>query len=173
MSDPERALPVLRRLHFAGAGCLAVDDFGPGTRRWPLRQLPVDECQDRPNLRASLGATVRDLAVVPVRSSSSPLVGLTCRGGRRRNAARISSSRFGLSTWRKGYLISRPLSQGAPCGVAAGSDRVGPGLRDEYRAHAGDTEHDPISGRVRMCIVVLAPRPLSSSVERLHGNAKF
>ncbi|MBY8854085.1 EAL domain-containing protein, partial [Saccharothrix sp. MB29] len=43
MADPERALPVLRRLHQMGV-VLAVDDFGTGYSSLAyLRQLPVDE----------------------------------------------------------------------------------------------------------------------------------
>lgn len=64
MREPERALPVLRRLHEIGAG-LAVDDFGTGYSSLAyLRRLPVDEVKIDKSFVLGMGSDLSDLAVV-------------------------------------------------------------------------------------------------------------
>ncbi|MEV0682222.1 bifunctional diguanylate cyclase/phosphodiesterase, partial [Actinosynnema sp. NPDC050436] len=64
MADPERALPVLRRLHTMGV-VLAVDDFGTGYSSLAyLRQLPVDEVKIDKSFVLGMGTDLGDMAVV-------------------------------------------------------------------------------------------------------------
>jgi FOG: EAL domain len=87
MSDPEHALPVLRRLHALGVR-IAVDDFGTGYSSLAyLRRLPVDEVKIDKSFVLGMGSDLSDLAVVRaiVDLGHSPRVdggGRGRRGGR-------------------------------------------------------------------------------------------
>src|SRR5207244_13201617 len=64
MADPQRALPVLRRLHTLGV-VLAVDDFGTGYSSLAyLRQLPVDQVKIDKSFVVGMRSDLGDLAVV-------------------------------------------------------------------------------------------------------------
>ena len=64
MQDPERALPILRKLSDLGIE-LAVDDFGTGYSSLAyLRQLPVDQVKIDKSFVFGMGTDLGDLAVV-------------------------------------------------------------------------------------------------------------
>ncbi len=111
MSDPERALPVLRRLHALGL-VLAVDDFGTGYSSLAyLRQLPVDEVKIDKSFVLGMGSDLSDLAVVRSIVELGLSLGLTVVAeGVEEDAARDQLIDMGCHV-AQGYLISRPLSE--------------------------------------------------------------
>jgi len=111
MSDPERALPVLRRLHALGV-ILAVDDFGTGYSSLAyLRQLPVDEVKIDKSFVLGMGSDLGDLAVVRSIVELGHSLGLTVVAeGVEEDAARDQLVEMGCHV-AQGYLISRPLSE--------------------------------------------------------------
>ena len=111
MSDPERALPVLRRLHALGL-VLAVDDFGTGYSSLAyLRQLPVDEVKIDKSFVLGMGSDLSDLAVVRSIVELGLSLGLVVVAeGVEEDAARDQLIEMGCHV-AQGYLISRPLSE--------------------------------------------------------------
>ncbi|AHI01618.1 putative bifunctional diguanylate cyclase/phosphodiesterase [Kutzneria albida] len=111
MSDPERALPVLRRLHAMGV-VLAVDDFGTGYSSLAyLRQLPVDEVKIDKSFVLGMGTDLGDMAVVRSIVELGHSLGLTVVAeGVEEDAAREQLVAMGCDV-AQGYLISRPLSE--------------------------------------------------------------
>ncbi len=111
MSDPERALPVLRRLHALGV-VLAVDDFGTGYSSLAyLRQLPVDEVKIDKSFVFGMGTDLGDMAVVRSIVELGHSLGLTVVAeGVEEDAARDQLVAMGCDV-AQGYLISRPLSE--------------------------------------------------------------
>nr|WP_092535719.1 bifunctional diguanylate cyclase/phosphodiesterase [Amycolatopsis arida] len=111
MSDPQRALPILRELHSLGI-VLAVDDFGTGYSSLAyLRQLPVDQVKIDKSFVLGMGTDLGDLAVVRsiVELGHSP--GLTVVAeGVEEDIARDQLEAMGCDV-AQGYLISRPLSE--------------------------------------------------------------
>jgi diguanylate cyclase (GGDEF)-like protein len=111
MADPERALPVLRRLHALGV-VLAVDDFGTGYSSLAyLRQLPVDEVKIDKSFVLGMGTDLGDMAVVRSIVELGHSLGLTVVAeGVEDDAARDQLVSMGCDV-AQGYLISRPLSE--------------------------------------------------------------
>jgi diguanylate cyclase (GGDEF)-like protein len=111
MSDPDRALPVLRRLHDMGV-VLAVDDFGTGYSSLSyLRQLPVDEVKIDKSFVLGMGTDLGDLAVVRSIVELGHSLGLSVVAeGVEDDAARDALLVMQCDT-AQGYLISRPLSE--------------------------------------------------------------
>ncbi|KAA2264772.1 EAL domain-containing protein [Solihabitans fulvus] len=111
MSDPERDLPVLRRLHALGV-VLAVDDFGTGYSSLAyLRQLPVDEVKIDKSFVLGMGTDLGDMAVVRSIVELGHSLGLTVVAeGVEDDAARDQLVGMGCDV-AQGYLISRPLSE--------------------------------------------------------------
>ncbi|RKT57815.1 putative bifunctional diguanylate cyclase/phosphodiesterase [Saccharothrix australiensis] len=111
MADPERALPVLRRLHAMGV-VLAVDDFGTGYSSLAyLRQLPVDEVKIDKSFVLGMGTDLGDMAVVRSIVELGHSLGLTVVAeGVEDDAARDQLVSMGCDV-AQGYLISRPLSE--------------------------------------------------------------
>ncbi|ONI82528.1 diguanylate phosphodiesterase [Saccharothrix sp. ALI-22-I] len=111
MADPERALPVLRRLHAMGV-VLAVDDFGTGYSSLAyLRQLPVDEVKIDKSFVLGMGTDLGDMAVVRSIVELGHSLGLTVVAeGVEDDAARDQLVGMGCDV-AQGYLISRPLSE--------------------------------------------------------------
>jgi EAL domain-containing protein (putative c-di-GMP-specific phosphodiesterase class I) len=96
MSDPQKALPILRELHALGI-VLAVDDFGTGYSSLAyLRQLPVDEVKIDKSFVLGMGTDLGDLAVVAE--------------GVEEDVARDQLEAMGCDV-AQGYLISRPLAE--------------------------------------------------------------
>jgi diguanylate cyclase (GGDEF)-like protein len=132
MSDPERALPVLRRLHALGV-VLAVDDFGTGYSSLAyLRQLPVDEVKIDKSFVLGMGSDLGDLAVVRSIVELGHSLGLTVVAeGVEEDAARDQLVEMGCHV-AQGYLISRPLSEERlEAWLQARTVSVTTGLRDE------------------------------------------
>ncbi|GAA2782312.1 putative bifunctional diguanylate cyclase/phosphodiesterase [Crossiella cryophila] len=111
MADPERCLPVLRRLHGLGV-VLAVDDFGTGYSSLAyLRQLPVDEVKIDKSFVLGMGTDLGDLAVVRSIVELGHSLGLqVVAEGVEEDAAKEALVRMGCDI-AQGYLISRPLSE--------------------------------------------------------------
>ncbi|WP_019814928.1 putative bifunctional diguanylate cyclase/phosphodiesterase [Saccharomonospora saliphila] len=111
MSDPERALPVLRRLHDLGIE-LAVDDFGTGYSSLAyLRQLPVDQVKIDKSFVFGMGTDLGDLALVRSIVELGHSLGLTVVAeGVEEDVARDQLEAMGCDV-AQGYLISRPLSE--------------------------------------------------------------
>ncbi|HET9257990.1 MAG TPA: EAL domain-containing protein, partial [Pseudonocardiaceae bacterium] len=109
MSDPERALPVLRGLHGLGVR-IAVDDFGTGYSSLAyLRRLPVDEVKIDRSFVQGLASDLGDLAVVRAIVELGHSLGLTVVAeGVEQDAARDQLVEMGCDV-AQGYLISRPL----------------------------------------------------------------
>jgi diguanylate cyclase (GGDEF)-like protein len=112
MADPQKALPVLRRLHTLGV-ILAVDDFGTGYSSLAyLRQLPVDEVKIDKSFVFGMGTDLSDLAVVRSIVELGHSLGLSVVAeGVEEDVARDQLSAMGCDVIQ-GYLISRPLSEG-------------------------------------------------------------
>ncbi|GAA4620818.1 putative bifunctional diguanylate cyclase/phosphodiesterase [Saccharopolyspora hordei] len=111
MADPERSLPVLRRLHAMGV-VLAVDDFGTGYSSLAyLRQLPVDEVKIDKSFVLGMGTDLGDMAVVRsiVELGHSLHLAVVAEGVED-DAARDQLVEMGCDV-AQGYLISRPLSE--------------------------------------------------------------
>jgi diguanylate cyclase (GGDEF)-like protein len=111
MADPQKALPVLRRLHALGV-VLAVDDFGTGYSSLAyLRQLPVDEVKIDKSFVFGMGTDLSDLAVVRSIVELGHSLGLSVVAeGVEEDVARDQLSAMGCDVIQ-GYLISRPLSE--------------------------------------------------------------
>lgn len=111
MADPQRSLPVLRRLHALGV-VLAVDDFGTGYSSLAyLRQLPVDEVKIDKSFVLGMATDLGDLAVVRSIVELGHSLGLTVVAeGVEEDAARDQLVEMGCDV-AQGYLISRPLSE--------------------------------------------------------------
>lgn len=111
MSDPERALPVLNRLHALGV-TLAVDDFGTGYSSLAyLRQLPVDEVKIDKSFVLGMATDLGDLAVVKSIVELGHSLGLTVVGeGVEDDAVRDQLLSMDCDV-AQGYLISRPLPE--------------------------------------------------------------
>ncbi|MBF6507954.1 bifunctional diguanylate cyclase/phosphodiesterase [Nocardia farcinica] len=111
MADPERSLPVLRRLHAMGV-VLAVDDFGTGYSSLAyLRQLPVDEVKIDKSFVLGMGTDLGDMAVVrSIVELGHSLDLVVVAEGVEDDAARDQLVQMGCDV-AQGYLISRPLSE--------------------------------------------------------------
>jgi diguanylate cyclase (GGDEF)-like protein len=109
MSDPERALPVLRGLHGLGVR-IAVDDFGTGYSSLAyLRRLPVDEVKIDKSFVMGLSSDLGDLAVVRAIVDLGHSLGLTVVAeGVEQDATRDQLLEMGCDV-AQGFLISRPL----------------------------------------------------------------
>lgn len=131
MADPQRALPVLRRLHTLGV-VLAVDDFGTGYSSLAyLRQLPVDEVKIDKSFVLGMGSDLGDLAVVRSIVELGHSLGLTVVAeGVEEDIARDQLAAMGCDV-AQGYLISRPLSESRLEAWLQARTTQAPGLRDE------------------------------------------
>ena len=111
MQDPERALPVLRRLHEIGVG-LAVDDFGTGYSSLAyLRRLPVDEVKIDKSFVLGMGSDLSDLAVVRAIVDLGHSLSLTVVAeGVEEDAVRQQLAEMGCDV-AQGFLFSRPLGE--------------------------------------------------------------
>ncbi|WP_190820663.1 putative bifunctional diguanylate cyclase/phosphodiesterase [Saccharopolyspora pogona] len=111
MADPERSLPLLRRLHAMGV-VLAVDDFGTGYSSLAyLRQLPVDEVKIDKSFVLGMGTNLGDMAVVrSIVELGHSLDLAVVAEGVEDDAARDQLVKMGCDV-AQGYLISRPLSE--------------------------------------------------------------
>ncbi|TDQ05684.1 putative bifunctional diguanylate cyclase/phosphodiesterase [Labedaea rhizosphaerae] len=131
MADPQRALPVLRRLSDLGV-TLAVDDFGTGYSSLAyLRQLPVDEVKIDKSFVFGMGTDLGDLAVVRSIVELGHSLGLTVVAeGVEDDAARDQLAGMGCDV-AQGYLISRPLSASRLEAWLQARTTQSKGLRDE------------------------------------------
>jgi diguanylate cyclase (GGDEF)-like protein len=111
MSDPAKALPILRELHSLGVE-LAVDDFGTGYSSLAyLRQLPVDQVKIDKSFVLGMGTDLGDLAVVRSIVELGHSLGLTVVAeGVEEDVARDQLEAMGCDV-AQGYLISRPLPE--------------------------------------------------------------
>ncbi len=109
MSDPERALPVLRGLNGLGVR-IAVDDFGTGYSSLAyLRRLPVDEVKIDKSFVLGLASDLSDLAVVRAIVELGHSLGLVVVAeGVEQDATRDQLVEMGCDV-AQGFLISRPL----------------------------------------------------------------
>ncbi|MGH3873744.1 MAG: putative bifunctional diguanylate cyclase/phosphodiesterase [Pseudonocardiaceae bacterium] len=110
MSDPERALPVLRGLHGLGVR-ISVDDFGTGYSSLAyLRRLPVSEVKIDKSFVFGLASDLGDLAVVRAIVELGHSLGLTVVAeGVEQDATRRQLAKMGCDV-AQGFLISRPLA---------------------------------------------------------------
>jgi diguanylate cyclase (GGDEF)-like protein len=131
MADPQRALPVLRRLHALGV-VLAVDDFGTGYSSLAyLRQLPVDEVKIDKSFVLGMGSDLGDHAVVRSIVELGHSLGLiVVAEGVEEDIARDQLAAMGCDV-AQGYLISRPLSESRLEAWLQARTAQTPGLRDE------------------------------------------
>ncbi|MBK0866317.1 MAG: bifunctional diguanylate cyclase/phosphodiesterase [Saccharopolyspora sp.] len=111
MEEPERSMPVLRRLHALGV-VLAVDDFGTGYSSLAyLRTLPVDEVKIDKSFVLGMGTDLSDMAVVRTIVELGHSLDLrVVAEGVEDDAARdqLVGMRCDIA---QGYLISRPLPE--------------------------------------------------------------
>jgi EAL domain-containing protein (putative c-di-GMP-specific phosphodiesterase class I) len=131
MSDPEHALPVLRRLHALGVR-IAVDDFGTGYSSLAyLRRLPVDEVKIDKSFVLGMGSDLSDLAVVRAIVHLGHSLGLTVVAeGVEEDGARDQLLEMGCDI-AQGYLISRPLGRERFEAWLQARTQPGRGQRDE------------------------------------------
>jgi diguanylate cyclase (GGDEF)-like protein len=131
MSDPERALPVLRELHALGVR-IAVDDFGTGYSSLAyLRRLPVDEVKIDKSFVLGLASDLGDLAVVRAIVELGHSLGLTVVAeGVEQDATRDQLVEMGCDV-AQGYLISRPLGPDRFDAWLAARTVRAPGGRDQ------------------------------------------
>jgi diguanylate cyclase (GGDEF)-like protein len=110
MSDPERALPVLRGLHGMGVR-IAVDDFGTGYSSLAyLRCLPVHEVKIDKSFVLGLASDLGDLAVVRAIVDLGHSLGLiVVAEGVEQDSTRDQLVDMGCDV-AQGFLISRPLA---------------------------------------------------------------
>ncbi|HKR51145.1 MAG TPA: EAL domain-containing protein, partial [Pseudonocardiaceae bacterium] len=131
MSDPERALPVLRELHGLGVR-IAVDDFGTGYSSLSyLRRLPVHEVKIDKSFVLGLASDLGDLAVVRAIIDLGHSLGLVVVAeGVEEDATRDQLVTMGCDV-AQGFLISRPLGADRfDAWLAARTVRL-PGVHDE------------------------------------------
>jgi diguanylate cyclase (GGDEF)-like protein len=110
MSDPERSLPVLHRLHERGIG-LSIDDFGTGYSSLAyLRRLPVDEVKIDKVFVLGMGTDLGDMAIVRaiVELGHSLALNVVAEGVED-ELARDLLSGMGCDTIQ-GFLVSRALT---------------------------------------------------------------
>jgi diguanylate cyclase (GGDEF)-like protein len=134
MTDPERALPVLRALHALGVR-IAVDDFGTGYSSLAyLRRLPVDEVKIDKSFVLGLASDLGDLAVVRAIIELGHSLGLSVVAeGVEQDATRDQLVDMGCDV-AQGFLISRPLAPDRfDAWLAARTVRApgGPGYHDK------------------------------------------
>lgn len=131
MTDPERALPVLRRLHELGVR-IAVDDFGTGYSSLAyLRRLPVDEVKIDKSFVLGLASDLGDLAVVRAIVDLGHSLGLgVVAEGVEQDATRDQLVEMGCDV-AQGFLISRPLAPDRFDAWLAARTVRGAGARDE------------------------------------------
>jgi diguanylate cyclase (GGDEF)-like protein len=134
MTDPERALPVLRALHALGVR-IAVDDFGTGYSSLAyLRRLPVDEVKIDKSFVLGLASDLGDLAVVRAIIELGHSLGLSVVAeGVEQDATRDQLVEMGCDV-AQGFLISRPLAPDRfDAWLAARTVRApgGPGYQDK------------------------------------------
>ncbi len=110
MSDPERSLPVLHRLHEMGIG-LSIDDFGTGYSSLAyLRRLPVDEVKIDKVFVLGMGTDLGDLAIVRAIIELGHSLGLrVVAEGVEDELARDLLTGMDCDV-AQGYLISRALA---------------------------------------------------------------
>ncbi|MGH3774128.1 MAG: putative bifunctional diguanylate cyclase/phosphodiesterase [Pseudonocardiaceae bacterium] len=131
MSDPERALPVLRGLHSLGVR-IAVDDFGTGYSSLAyLRRLPVDEVKIDKSFVFGLASDLCDLAVVRAIVELGHSLGLiVVAEGVEQDATRHQLMEMGCDV-AQGFLISRPLAADRFEAWLVACTVRGPGVHDE------------------------------------------
>jgi EAL domain-containing protein (putative c-di-GMP-specific phosphodiesterase class I) len=131
MTNPERALPVLRELHALGVR-IAVDDFGTGYSSLAyLRRLPVDEVKIDKSFVLGLASDLGDLAVVRAIIELGHSLGLSVVAeGVEQDATRDQLVEMGCDI-AQGYLISRPLGSDRFDVWLAARTVCAPGVRDE------------------------------------------
>lgn len=131
MSDPERALPVLRGLHGLGVR-IAVDDFGTGYSSLAyLRRLPVDEVKIDKSFVFGLASDLCDLAVVRAIVELGHSLGLiVVAEGVEQDATRHQLMEMGCDV-AQGFLISRPLAADRFDAWLAARTVRAPGVHDE------------------------------------------
>jgi diguanylate cyclase (GGDEF)-like protein len=110
MSDPERSLPVLHRLHEGGIR-LSIDDFGTGYSSLAyLRRLPVDEVKIDKVFVLGMGTDLGDMAIVrAIVELGRSLTLKVVAEGVEDELARDLLSGMGCDIIQ-GYLVSRALS---------------------------------------------------------------
>ncbi|MDQ4011209.1 MAG: bifunctional diguanylate cyclase/phosphodiesterase [Actinomycetota bacterium] len=131
MSDPERALPVLRGLHGLGVR-IAVDDFGTGYSSLAyLRRLPVDEVKIDKSFVLGLASDLGDLAVVRAIVDLGHSLGLiVIAEGVEQDVTRDQLAEMGCDV-AQGFLISRPLPPDRFDAWLAARTVGAPGTHDE------------------------------------------
>ena len=131
MSDPERALPVLRALHGLGVR-IAVDDFGTGYSSLAyLRRLPVDEVKIDKSFVFGLASDLSDLAVVRAIVELGHSLGLiVVAEGVEQDATRHQLTEMGCDV-AQGFLFSRPLAADRFDAWLAVRTVRAPGVRDD------------------------------------------
>ncbi|HZA16492.1 MAG TPA: bifunctional diguanylate cyclase/phosphodiesterase, partial [Pseudonocardiaceae bacterium] len=131
MSDPQRAMPVLRGLHGLGVR-IAVDDFGTGYSSLAyLRRLPVDEVKIDKSFVLGLASDLSDLAVVRAIVDLGHSLGLiVIAEGVEQDVTRDQLAEMGCDV-AQGFLISRPLQADRFDAWLAARTVSAPGPHDE------------------------------------------